>query len=703
MPASASIEVPPVPLCRPAATVGVYRYLPAGSPKYSHLPNVQVLGIRYREGADPGVARFRYVFDAAGPPTDPQSFQQVMGVGSDLPGVVRNDDRLVVFATNPDGTPIALFDGFAQVPEMDLSPRREEVTFLAFGVAVREWDTPIGGALVRDADSPATISDVETDLETHFNPGGRPNATPAGASTKDGFGNQYPTFLDPNLIRSPDVRQSWSLPMAARYLCFRHNPDQSYVQNPDGAALDPLLVSLSPVSNAAFSPDDPTTFEVQPILVPDYPATGKVWPEALNDLLAPNGFGMAFRVGTDANGDPYTYLDVFQRQGSIDWTYKDLYLQPYGSAFDPASTNLGSARLARDISELANSITVESALVRYEATFVLAPGFAISQADAAGAGAIDAFDLGNAAPSGPAAAAYRLYVFDETGEGHWDFDSGSFIAAATPLNALLGDDDPNLTRPVKRRRVPIGELFTVDGSRRPLRAQLAISTNYQGKQPGVWDGTGTWQPVVGGFELLKDRLGIRINAPNPNGWHIGSSSASGAPYPSGIVHGVEDQANPGASHFALRLTCVIEGDSTVSATAGRRPTSPTSYTVTRHVDARDRYVKHVIAAESQFNPSGTPVVVRDDTPDAQADADARRAARESGEVAGSVTIPRFSNAYAIGDKVRSIQGRDLSLQTNAGMPMTEAPVYPAVVGLSWLFDGGQSTVLQLSDRRGEAR
>ena len=44
-----------------------------------------------------------------------------MSVDSNLPGVVANDDRLVVMTYDPDGTPEVLFDGFAQVPELGLA------------------------------------------------------------------------------------------------------------------------------------------------------------------------------------------------------------------------------------------------------------------------------------------------------------------------------------------------------------------------------------------------------------------------------------------------------------------------------------------------------------------------------------------------------------------------------------------------------
>jgi hypothetical protein len=631
------------------------------------------------------------------PPTDPNSFQDALSVDSGLPGVVANDDRLVVVTFDPDGNPEVLFDGFAQVPELGLATDREMVTFFALGVAIREWDTPIAGALMRDTDDPDVVSDYETDLVTQFNPGGLPNATPEGADAVDDSGNTYPTFLDPRVVRDPDVRRSWTLPMAVRYLCYRHNPDQDFVTNPDGSLLDNLLVGVDPDSG------DTESGETEPLLVPDYPATGKAWPAVVRDLIEPYGFGMAFRLASDDQGNPTTTLDIFQRQGNSTSTTKDLYLQPRGAAFDPSQTNVAEAQLARDTSGMANAFSVDSGLVRYEASFIRAPGFSISESDGSSSTSLAVFDSNGSDFSQDNHDAYRLYVFDETGEGHWDWEEAEISNETPSLDDLLGKEDDPASGYVKRRRVPIGELFTLDPNQKPLKAQLSISTDYDGTQPGLWDGTGTWQPVGGGFELLKDRLGIWINVPNPNRWNIQASKVAGMPYPSGVVKGVEDQANSDAKHFVLRLTCVIEGDHVITATADRRPSSPTSYTILRHVDARDRYARHVVAANSEFNPSSDEIVVRDDTTDALAEAISRRTTSEAGEVAGVVVIPRFTQAYRIGDRISSIQGRNLSLQTNAGAPTEEGPVYPAVVGLTWDFDGRQQTLLQISDQRGQSR
>jgi hypothetical protein len=700
MPAYASFEPPDASLAHDSTVVGVYRYDPEGTPQYQYLPNVRVLGIRFREGPDPGIARLRYVFDPADATTDPISFEQALSVDCNLPNVVKNDERLVVLKSNPDGSSDPLFDGFAQVPELSLSPSQDLVTFVAYGVAVREWDTPIAGALMRDADDPMTVQDVVTDLEAYFNPGGKPNATPVGADACDEQGNTYPTFLDPLVVRNPDVRREWTLPMAVRYLCFRHNPDQTYVVNPEGDLIDSLLDSRSPIAGVTMDPSDPTTYESQPIIVPDYPATRKPWPVALYELLEPNGFGMVFRLETDASGDPLTRLELFRRQDASLSGYKDLMLQPAGDTLDPNLSNLAQARLVRDTASVVNVFTVMSGPVRYEASFVLAPGFAIDPADAVSASSIQAFDRSSPSFAQLNRDKYRLYVFEETGDGHWDFPSSSMNYSATSLSGLFtpGGSDPQSW--VKRRRIPLGQLLSLDANLMPLKPRLAVSTDYGGVSPGLWDGTGTWQSVVGGFDLLKDRLGIWVNIPNPNGWNIGAPTISGMPYPTGIVRGVEDQATSGSTPFILRLTCVIEGDQALKITAEQRPSSATSFAITRYINAADRYGKRLIASQSEFNQTNASVSVRDDTDAAGAEASARRLASEAGEVAGSATIPRFTCAYRIGDRICSIRGRDLSLQTNSGAPLEEGEVFPSVVGISWDFESEQQTVLQLSDHRG---
>ena len=66
------------------------------------MPNVRCDSIQYREGAEPPVARFRYVLDdSAGASDYPSQFEQLWPLAAAGPYVVQNDDRIVVLATRP--------------------------------------------------------------------------------------------------------------------------------------------------------------------------------------------------------------------------------------------------------------------------------------------------------------------------------------------------------------------------------------------------------------------------------------------------------------------------------------------------------------------------------------------------------------------------------------------------------------------------
>src|SRR5271165_3888780 len=153
-----------LPLSGAATPVGVFRYDSAQG--YVLLPNVRCERIEYREGPQPPAAHFSYMLDDADAASGPY--------------VVRNDDRLVVLATAPSGGNRVLFDGFAQVPQVELSASSQRVSFLAVGVSIRCWDSPIGGRYERHADDPKNGKTVSIDRPTRFNPDGQPNCTPDG-------------------------------------------------------------------------------------------------------------------------------------------------------------------------------------------------------------------------------------------------------------------------------------------------------------------------------------------------------------------------------------------------------------------------------------------------------------------------------------------------------------------------------------------
>jgi hypothetical protein len=706
------------PAVRRAVRVTVYRVnvtegdgeSDPGDVGLEELPNVACVAVEERMGAVPATAMFRYKFDGrdpASPPTVEAAISTAFST-ADYPHLVEVGDRLAVFAWYPDGSGGEwLFDGFPLTWRVRLDRGEATVVMAALGVEKRLWDLPAGGAVMRDSDEPEAVNDVPTDLVAQFNPRGAPNACPSTAeSGEDPF--NYPVFMDPD-VKGTDTDgvpfpRSWTLPMACAYLFYAMN-DELWVSNPKRSVLDEVLVGREPVDGAAWDPTDPSTYTAVDLIAADTPINGRAWPELVDQVVKNSGFGTAFVRSSTAGGNPRTDFSIFLKQAG---TPKPLLLQRYGDTFDATASNLAGFDGARDLSGVVNGWKVSGGLARIEASFVLAPAFPSQSSDSATAAALAAYDLTASGWDTTAAHdAYRLFLFDEGGEVHYAINSTTAVTGtATSLDAIFGapvDDVPQYT---KRRRVPLGKLFSVDSNGDPLPARLSISTSYGGASPGLWVGgteTGTggyWQRVEGQWELLEDRIGIWINCKNPNVWNVGKCDDAHASFPDGKVPVVECMGNPtgGTKHpgFTLRLTCVIEADRCLAYVAEPSGASPLEPEIFREVDARDRLVYRAVGKNSEFNNTSSSVVVRDDTNAAKAEAVAARTATECGLFEGEARLDRLTTAYALGDRISEIKGRDLSLRTdNGGSGM--APVLPVVVARRWELEGGQRTYLALSD------
>lgn len=678
----------PVPLIRPVINISVWRWTEVGPP-YEEMSSLRCVNIYQREGTDPGTATIRYAFDGLDEDS-PQNAAQAISTAVTLPKTVEIGDRLLVLATQPDGTEQWIFDGKPMVWALEYQGNAEMIVMHCVGIAKSCWETPIPGALMRNADAPLTVDDVETDIIAHFNPRGLPNATPADADATGHGSLEHPTFLGPcpptNKINDEDLRK-WELPMAVRYILGQCN-DESFVLSPTGTTIDDLLISREPIPFVAFDPNNDSTYSTSKIIVPDTPITGRDWPSAIYDMIRHYGFGMRFELKTISQA-PQTFLRLFLQQAKEP---KQLMLQARGAALDPKLTNVGNAQLQRDLTEVANRWIVQGAPDRYEISFVLWPGFPMAAADGASLAAIKAYDRSSPTYATDDHDKYRLYILDEAGEGH--YEPGHDIK----IKVFLWDFDFAFGEDlwVKRRRKPIGDLISTDPAGKPLRYSLAISTDYL-PWPGPWDGSGTWQPVQGGYELLKDRIGIRLTCDNPNAWKIGQSTVTGHPFPAGIVNVVERHSVGGDKDFFLRLTCVVEADHVLNVVAERRDNCPLAETITRIIDARDRYGNLTVLAHSEHNNTAADVVKRDDRDDAKAEAEAVRFATDSGVLSGNITIPRFTAYYDIGDRIDQIEGRAVGLRTNTGGSADDAPYLPVVVARRWDFEPKQKTTLEVSD------
>jgi hypothetical protein len=717
-----------------ATPIQVMRYNPQeeGDDAFTALPNVVCDSVDWRAGWHPPVARFHYLLDVrAGAFGLPTELEQLWPLGSQGPYVVQTDDRLVVVAWTPAGERRFLFDGHAQVPELDLSANHAAVAFTAVGVAARCFDLPIAGRLMRDADDPKNQSAgvlYMTALPTVFNPTDRKGKTQPNASPKDcdytppasaddgGEGNYdparaFPVFLDQSLQRSPDPRQFWTLDGAMCYLLGVWN-DQTYVANPDFRAIHQYIQVRYPLKGKdTYDPTDPATYQTAPIPVRHFDATNQAWPEAIAAQLEYAGFGFKWDLYPDEDGRPKNIFDVYRLDQNSEAKPKLLWLDRTGSWIDPTRNNVEGAHLARDLNSVVNVFVIESHPIRYECTFILAPGFTPDKSDATSAGVKRYFSANLANATAETKRKYRWYVADEAGDGHWSYIQKMWVtgtASSLDLSPVFPDDDDGNRTYVRRLRAPAHELLTLDEAKRPRRAILEYSIDCGFTEPRVFDPTlnniGTWHQVSSGWKLLHDRIGIEVDVQNPDTWHIGEGK--------GLLHGIKAQADPSkaAPLFFLRLTTVIEDDLMLSAGALKRKSSPTRFARARYVDARDHFRKELIHLSSTFwedidpPPDGNPLFwpARDDTQKALDHAYQLRSINEVPPLAGSVTIPYLTNAYVIGDRIRGIAGRDITFQSNIAANQKEKPWFPFVVGVSWHMAGDrESTTLHLSDIRAQ--
>lgn len=724
----------------------------SGDDRFTTLPNIICASYHFTEGTEPPSAQFLYILDDADPSSPfPRTIADLWplgGAGGDY--VVEQDDELLVYETDESGERVLRFDGFADLSQANLAPGGLAVSFAAVGVHKRLWDSPLWGAWYRDADDPKAGGEVQTDLPLWFNPAGkgksRPNRTPTGYDQDDGatddLGNDssYPLFLDAGLpdpppavppppTPLPPTPDFWDLGDFVRYLFRRHNtaldpngkPWVDPPVSPSGLTIDGYLQAAAPLKGEPFMDlADPSTYTLEPIRIRSFDVTGKALMEAVAEQLNYFDFHVFLNTREDPDdpGAPINEVVIYRTDGRDGNAPKSLFYPEDGAVITDGVPDFEGMGLALDATGVFNEVEVETAPVGYEVSVILGAGFKVDGADAASPNKFIKSALATA--TADVKRAYREFILDEAGLGHWDFDTDAWVdGKATDLDDIFGkaeppEDDPGgdpVPKYVVRLRECEKTLFTLAEDGRPKKPELAISRDYTGDSPGLYDadkdtGDADWQSLGdSGWKLLHDRVGIEITADKPDAWALPKSTSTGtSKFGGDVVRVVQSLANPGDKNtrFWLRLTCVIRGDHGIDAVAKKREASPTEFTIRRVVDSREHWQKQIVSVCGRYNLSTEDVVVRDDTDKAQAQADSTRSGHEFPLVAGSVTIPLVSHAFGVGDFIDTIDGKGLSLASNAGGPAGESDRYAVVVGFDVTCQDPQTTTLKLSDRRAEA-
>lgn len=745
MPGDGLFDPYPIPPYLTSPVIVVGRFLSPeemedeeGQPEFLPMPNVRLVSDQQREGPQPTVARYRFDFSDVNPDHMPRRIEDIFGPSSWGYYRIVPDDHVVSLLMNPDGSHEILNSGFAIAAQGDIGDDGEQVTFECVAGTIREFDRPLFGAIIRHGDQHGepgedNANDVQTGRRIRFNPDGRPNAVPEdGESVYAGGGDEenpwtYPVFLDPLMVRDPDVRRHWTLGMAARYIMAAGNRNQTYVLLPeDFMAADDVLVTIKPkTEGGVIDHEDDETYTTEPILVPDLDVTGLAWPDALQRLIEPHGFAMQFVLEGTAGGEgiPRHRLILYRRDANI--SVKPFYYQRAtpGETLDLARTNATRITFQQDNGQLVNDVVVRTALTRREVSVVLAPLFEIDPADAMPENSKKfKREQGQEFTLEGNSKKYRVFGADETGDGHWDWiDTDSFVTDVPPDLDILYSDDPEYlpdqppSHARQRRPAVQRTLFYEDGGE-PVEAELWVarrSTYTDSPIPGVYSresdaDENTWQKVgKGGWKLADDNLGIIITAPDPSSWPIGrEKDMAGKPFPAGKLNIVKALADPDDSNpgFIFRLTCVIEGDFGLAlAHAPKRPASPTRFTIRKTEDAEDRF-RHLVATVSSHYNTAEPskiVVIEEDTEEARSYATTRQRAHELGTFGGSATIPYICMAYNVGEKISGIEGRDIDFNGMAGQEAGEGRVFPTIVGIDRVYEPKPGTTYHLADLRME--
>ena len=712
-----------LPLAAPASEFQVVRFdrEAEGNDRFAVLHNVIVSEIHYNQGAVLPSASFSYILDSVDPESPyPYLWEQLWPQTATSEYAVKPDDELLVFEY-VDGERFLVFDGFAAIPQVDQQSRGLSASFTATSVHQRLWDRPVRGAVYRSSADPEAGERVATDLPVRFNPDGKANKTPDGYDVNQGADDAYPVFLDP--LTYPYPPTFWTLGDLVRYLFAVHNDGKDPRGNlwvndpvsPTGETIDDYLKAPTPKNGEFMDLSDASTYTLEPIIIRDFDCSNKPLIEAVAEQIGYYGYRLFLNTREDPNdsGAPVNEVIVFRVDGRDGNAPKELYYPKEGGSLLDGLPDFDSCSLSRDHVNAFNEVMVETREIGYEVSVMLAPGFSISAGDTSTISSWDKAALTASTTTAADRKKYRVFVFDEAGQGHWDFGSSSFIVATpTSLDSVLGKPDDNgVPVYVPRPRPARGNtLFSADGDGKPRKAELAISRWYTGTIPGIYDpskdgNTATdWQSIAdSGWNFTKDGLGVEIaiGDDNPENWKLPKTTV--ADYAGGVVKVITSMANPTGydTRFYLRLTCVIDGDRGIDALAAKRDASPMKFAVRRVIESKDHWQKQVIHKNSKYNSSGTDTTARDDTAAATAHAESLRLAHEFPGTGGHVSIPWITHAYGVGDFISKVSGRDIPLDSGAGGPAGEGPRYPAVVGFTWTCQNPQTTILKLDDHRSE--
>lgn len=498
------------------------------------------------------------------------------------------------------------------------------------------FGSTLNGMLIRSPVGAHAIVTINGDIEFNQERDGHVEHN-RSAYTGTGLAHYW---VDPDSVRTAasqsytgDQGNEWTLSEVVQALCWHCNPSETYVKNPSSQDLETWLTDAPAVRNLIVPP-------------------GKYLSDYLDLVLEPYGYTWKRTYSYDVTGDPPTSYTrrvsfaIFRLGDGL--PIAALQQRPSATATAAHSkSSLVQWEIETDIGAIVNRVRVEGALVQREVTIELYRGWpeaddALTSAELTQSENAD-FELHQ--------NAWRLWVANEAGD-YCSLRSTVKPIPSTPisLTAVFTDGYVPKRRPAKdclthcqddtngearRRRPPLIEWYNTDDEWAPL--------------PNGW-----------GETVLTDQLGVYFAGDSP---------------PDDLIARGDDAR--------LRITCTIEGDNRLTATAERSSDSINLRTNTVTIVAEDRFVDYQIQFGGTTYDSilaGSPSSeTRDDTAEITAFAEKVRAQEDMAAVRADMTIVGLSSIYSVGKLLSSIAGRNIDLYRRADTAVDQK--YPQIVSV----------------------
>ena len=526
--------------------------------------------------------------------------------------------------------PVILFTGAIGRQTIQLTDSAETSTHTA-RVEPFHFGTPVvGPRVVTEADE---TRDLHTDIL--FNPMVDGIIRGNRSSWSDPDGGHF-WWIDPDSARTNGAKSVngnqtanlWTLAQAVVSLCRLANPDETLVLNPTVAEVSRFLVGGPALKNWRLP-------------------RGKYLPELLDALLHPHGFDWwlrPVRVGDPA--ETKLQIQLFRRGSGVE---VDLYRGRVGTNVT-SRDNLRSLSVEWNIADIANRIRVQSARKLREVTIELKRGWpeADDELSCDDVRKSDADSQFTAKPN-----AWRKWVANEAGDYA---NTRPTEVSGKPWLTIAEDEYLDVrefldSADVPRRRKferPI--TFNTDPSAAGERRQCLVE---------MWNpDDDTWKELTG-WNLLEHEMGIYFDGDIP-----------------------PDDLRLLDQDARVRITACVESDIRDEAIATRRDESPNAANIELVLDVSDRFFDRKRAIEAPYaSVLSGPADTRDDHDALVEYASKVREIEDAARISATITLRGIETAYEIGQLVRKVDGRNISL--NQFSDTVEAKRYLQIVAVEW--------------------